>query len=85
MYMQHIHIYTVKPLNKGHVGGNINSLVLSFVERLSSFWRWSMYSNYKEGNFLGPRAASIVQRSFILCPFLGGSTIGLLEVSLYMH
>ena len=31
--------YTVEPLNKGHVGDNINSLVLSFVERLSSSWR----------------------------------------------
>ena len=27
---------TVEPLNKGHVGDNINSFVLSFVERLSS-------------------------------------------------
>ena len=26
-----------KPPNKGHVGDNINSAVLSFVERLSSF------------------------------------------------
>ena len=29
-------IGTVEPPNKGHVGDNINSLVLSFVERLSS-------------------------------------------------
>ena len=28
---------TVEPPNKGHVGDNINSAVLSFVERLSSF------------------------------------------------
>ena len=28
--------YTVQPLNKGHFGDNINSAVLSFVERLSS-------------------------------------------------
>ena len=28
---------TVKPLNKGHIGDNINSAVLSFIERLSSF------------------------------------------------
>ena len=28
--------YTMEHLNKGHVGDNINSLVLSFVERLSS-------------------------------------------------
>ena len=31
--------YTVDPPNKGHTGDNINSLVLSFVERLSSSWR----------------------------------------------
>ena len=32
-------VITVEPLNKGHIGDNniiINSLVLSFVERLSS-------------------------------------------------
>ena len=28
---------TVEPLNKGHIGDNINSAVVSFVERLSSF------------------------------------------------
>ena len=27
----------MEPLNKGHVGDNINSAVLSFIERLSSF------------------------------------------------
>ena len=27
----------VEPPNKGHVGDNINSAVVSFVERLSSF------------------------------------------------
>ena len=27
----------VEPPNKGHVGDNINSAVLSFIERLSSF------------------------------------------------
>ena len=30
-------IITVEPPNKGHVGDNINSAVLSFIERLSSF------------------------------------------------
>ena len=29
--------YTVEPPNKGHVGDNINSAVVSLVERLSSF------------------------------------------------
>ena len=28
--------YTVEPPNKGHVGDNKNSAVLSFIERLSS-------------------------------------------------
>ena len=28
---------TVEPPNKGHIGDNINSAVLSFIERLSSF------------------------------------------------
>ena len=32
-----ITIITLEPLNKGHVGDNINSAVLSFVESLSSF------------------------------------------------
>ena len=34
---------TVKPLNKGHFGNNINSSLLSFVERLSSSRRFKMY------------------------------------------
>ncbi len=32
----HVHVQS-KPLNKGHFGTNINYVVLSFVERLSSF------------------------------------------------
>ena len=32
-----IHGCTVEPPNKAHVGDNINSAVLSFIERLSSF------------------------------------------------
>ena len=34
---------TVKPLNKGHFGNNINSSLLSFVEGLSSSRRFKMY------------------------------------------
>ena len=30
-------VYTAEPPNKGHIGDNINSAVVSFVERLSSF------------------------------------------------
>ena len=33
----HYNMYTVEPPHKGHVGNNINSAVLSFIERLSSF------------------------------------------------
>ena len=36
-------ITTVEPPNKGHVGDNINSAVVSFVERLSSSRRFKMY------------------------------------------
>ena len=36
-------LYTVQPPNKGHIGDNINSLDLSFVERLSSSRRLSVY------------------------------------------
>ena len=43
-------ITTVEPLNKGHIGNNINSAVLSFVERLSSFGGSKYYIRaiYKE-------------------------------------
>ena len=34
---------TVEPPNKGHFGNNINSSLLSFVERLSSSRRFKMY------------------------------------------
>ena len=33
------------------------------------------YENYREGNILGPEAVSLVERSSIQCPFLGGSTV----------
>ena len=35
--------YTVEPSNKRHVGANINSAVVSFVERLSSSRKFKMY------------------------------------------
>ena len=35
-----------------------------------------MYGNYREDNILGPKVVSLVERSNIQCPFLGGSTIG---------
>jgi len=34
------HIITVKPLNKEHIEGKIDSAVVSFVERLSSSQRF---------------------------------------------
>ena len=34
---------TFEPLNKGHLRNNINSAVVSFVERLSSSWRFKIY------------------------------------------
>ena len=33
-------LYTVEPLNNGHVG---TAGILSFIERLSSLWRLIMY------------------------------------------
>ena len=34
---------TVEPVNKGHFGDNINSAVVSFVQRLSTSRRFQMY------------------------------------------
>ena len=43
-YITYMHRrYIVEPLNKGHFGTNINYAALSFVERLSSSWRFKMY------------------------------------------
>ena len=66
---------TAEPLNKGHIGDNINSLVSSFVERLSSSRRLQMYLNYRKSKYLGPQAVSLVESSNIHCPYLGGSTV----------
>ena len=53
LYTMHRVTCTVEPPNKGHVGGNINSAVLTFLERLSFSRRFKMY---REANFwdLGP-------------------------------
>ena len=60
----------MEPPNKGHVGGTtiIYSAVLSFVERLPSF----RCSRIVGKQFLG---VLFVERSIILCPYLGGSTV----------
>ena len=47
----YVHVYVVEPLNKGQFGDDINLAVLSFMERLSSTRRFSMYWNYRESNF----------------------------------
>ena len=44
---------TVKPLNKGHVGDNINSHALSLVERLSSSQRFKLYNTIEKCIFWG--------------------------------
>ena len=69
--------YTVKPLNKGHVGDNIiTSLVLSFAERLSSSHAevLNVLKLWEEQIIFG--TSFFVERSIIHCPYLGGSTIG---------
>ena len=65
---------TVKPPNKGHIGDNINSAVLSLIERLSSF-RGSRCIKTIGHVILGLRAVSFVERFIIQCPYFGGSTI----------
>ena len=62
---------TVEPPNKGHVGDNINSVVLSFIERLSSF-RGSKTIGHV---ILGPQTVSFVERVIIQCPYFRGSII----------
>ena len=65
----------MEPPNKGHVGDNINSAVLSFIERLSSF-RGSKCTKTIGHVIFGTSTASFVQRFIIQCPYFGGSTIG---------
>ena len=43
----------------GHAGDNINSLVLSFVERVLLF---SKVVNYRKRKYLGLQAVSLVER-----------------------
>ena len=39
---------TVEPPNKGHFGNNINSAIVSLIEKLSSSRRFSMNRNYRK-------------------------------------
>ena len=73
---------TVKPLKKGHFGDNINSAILSLVERLSSSWRFLMYGNYMDSNILGLKVLSLVERSNIHVYSVPFSEGPLLEVLL---
>ena len=57
---------TVKPLNKGHVGDNINSHALSLVERLSSSRRFKLYCYYMEKEFSGSQELSAVDNTVSL-------------------
>ena len=67
---------TVEPPNKGHFGNNINSAVLSLIEKLSSSRRFSMNRNYRGMIVFGtPQTVSPIERFNIECPFLGGSFI----------
>ena len=77
-------VYTVECLNKGHVGDNINSLVLSFSERLSSSRRLWIYWNYRKSKCLGLQSVSLVQRSIIHYPNFRGSTIGDLTCTVFL-
>ena len=64
---------TVEPLNRGHVGDNINSAILSFIERLSSF----RGSQCPIGKIIFGTSNSVLCREvyYTQCPYFGGSTI----------
>ena len=67
----------MEPPNKRHVGDNINSAVLSFIERLSSF-RGSECTK-PIGHVIFGTSNSLLCREVLIiikCPHFGGSTIG---------
>ena len=63
--------YIVEPPNKGHFGDNINSAVLSFIERLSSF-SGSKCTKTIGHVILGPQTVSFIERFIIQCPYSEG-------------
>ena len=75
--MQSAKVTTVKPLNKGHIGDNINSAVFSFIERLSSF-RGSQCIKTIRNIIFG--TSNSVERFIIQCPYFGGCTVSLLTL-----
>ena len=67
----------MEPLNKGHVGDNINSAISSFIERLSSS-RGSKCTKTIGHVIVGTSnsvQARFVERFIIQCPYFGGSTV----------
>ena len=66
----------MEPPNKGHVEDDINSGVLSFVERLSSF-RGSKCIRTIGKTISGTSTCVLVDKSIILCSYLGGSKVPL--------
>ena len=73
---------TVEPLNKGHFGDNINSAVLSFIERLSSFRGSNCTKTI--GHVIFGTSNSVLCRE-AHCPYFGGSTIGGSTVFYTLH
>ena len=77
---------TVEPPNKGHFGANINSDVVSFVERLSSLRRFKKYVKQIFGTLT---CVLCIERSIILCPYLSevplysGAMINILCIAIY--
>ena len=71
------------PPNKGHFGDDMNSADLLFVERFSSLGG----SKYFTGIILGPVSHVLCREVYyyILCPYLGESTIGGSTVCLPVH
>ena len=58
-----------KPPNKGHVGDNINSIGLSFVEVVLSYII-GRCKDYRESNILKPKAVSLVENCYTLSLYI---------------
>ena len=66
----------MEPPNKGLVGDNINSAVLSFIERLSSFGDSQCINSMGKVIWV-LQAMSFIKRFIIQCPSYGGFTINM--------
>ena len=80
-YTHPAHTYTVEPPNKGHVGDNINSAVVSFVERLSSFIGSKCIRSIGKPIF-GTLTCVLCKEVYYTVPISEGP---LSEVTLYVH